>query len=63
MSKLLYVSSHNIRVIKSGRMRWEGHMAYWAYTGEDRCTQDFGEETHLEGLAVDLENIKMIFTK
>jgi hypothetical protein len=36
-------SSPNIRVIKSRRMRWEGHVA--RVGGNERCIQDFGGET------------------
>ena len=37
-----YSSSNNVRVIKSRRMRWAGHVAGW---GEDRCVQGLGGET------------------
>jgi hypothetical protein len=37
-------SSHNIvRVIKSRRMSWAGHVARMG--GEERCIQGFGGET------------------
>jgi hypothetical protein len=38
----LYSSPNIIRVIKSRRMRWAGHVALW---GKKRCIQDFGGET------------------
>jgi hypothetical protein len=38
----LYSSPNIIRVIKSRRMRWAGHVAR---RGEERCMQDFGRET------------------
>jgi hypothetical protein len=38
----LYSSSNIIRVIKSRRMRWAGHVARM---GEKQCIQDFGGET------------------
>ena len=37
-----YSSLNIIRVIKSRRMGWAGHVASM---GEKRCTQDFGGET------------------
>jgi hypothetical protein len=37
----LYFSSNIIRVIKSRRMRWAGHIARMG----ERCIQDFGGET------------------
>jgi hypothetical protein len=46
----LYSSPHIIRVIKSRRMRWAGHVACMRrarrmYEGKERCIQDFGGET------------------
>jgi hypothetical protein len=38
----LYSSPNIIRVIKSRRMRWAGHIARRV---EERCIQDFGRET------------------
>jgi hypothetical protein len=38
----LYSSPNIIRVIKSRRMRWAGHVAR---RGKERCIQDFGGET------------------
>jgi hypothetical protein len=38
----LYSSSNIVRVIKSRRMRWGGHVA--CIGGEERCLQDFGWE-------------------
>jgi hypothetical protein len=37
----LYSSPNIVRVIKSRRMRWAGHMARM---GEGRCLQGFGRE-------------------
>jgi hypothetical protein len=39
----LYSSSNIIRAVKSGRMRWAGHVAPMG--GEWRCIQDCGGET------------------
>jgi hypothetical protein len=39
----LYSSPNIIRVIKSRRMRWAGHVARMG--GGERCIQDFGGET------------------
>jgi hypothetical protein len=39
----LYSSPNIIRVIKSRRMRWAGHVACMG--GKERCIQDFGGET------------------
>ena len=39
----LYSSPNIIRVIKSGRMRWAGHVAHMG--GEERFMQGFGGET------------------
>jgi hypothetical protein len=39
----LYSSPNIIRVIKSRRMRWAGHVAFTE--GGERCIQDFGGET------------------
>jgi hypothetical protein len=36
----LYSSPNIVRVIKSRRMRWVGHVA--RMVGGDRCLQDFG---------------------
>jgi hypothetical protein len=36
-------SSNSIRVIKSRRMKWAGHVA--RVGGKERCIQDFGGET------------------
>ena len=38
----LYCSPNIIRVIKSRRMRWAGHVAR---TGEEKCLQGFGGDT------------------
>jgi len=38
----LYSSRDTIRVIKSRRMRWAGHVAH---LGEERCIRGFGGET------------------
>ena len=38
----LYSSPNIVRVIKSRRMRWAGHVARM---GGDRCVQGFGGET------------------
>jgi hypothetical protein len=38
----LYPSPNIIRVIKSGRLRWAGHVARM---GEERCIQGFSGET------------------
>jgi hypothetical protein len=38
----LYSSPNIIRVIKSKRMRWAGHVAH---EGKERCIQDFGRKT------------------
>jgi hypothetical protein len=38
----LYSSPNIIRVMKSRRMRWAGHVARM---GEKRCIQEFGVET------------------
>jgi hypothetical protein len=38
----LYSSPNIVRVIKSRRMSWTGHLALW---GEERRIQDFGGET------------------
>jgi hypothetical protein len=38
----LYSSPNIIRVIKSRRMRWAGHVHVW---GNERCIQGFGGET------------------
>jgi hypothetical protein len=37
----LYSSPNIVRVIKSWRMRWAGHVARMG-RGGDRCLQDFG---------------------
>jgi hypothetical protein len=39
----LYSSPNIIRVIKSRRMRWAGHVARMG--GKERCIQDFSGET------------------
>ena len=39
----LYFSPNIVRVIKSRRMRWAGHVARMG--GGERCVQGFGEET------------------
>ena len=39
----LYSSPNIIRVIKSSRMRWAGHVAHMG--GEERCIQRFDGET------------------
>jgi hypothetical protein len=39
----LYSSPNIVRVIKSRRMRWAGHVAPMG--GEERCVQGFGGET------------------
>jgi hypothetical protein len=39
----LYSSPNIIRVMKSRRMRWAGHVARMG--GKERCIQDFGGET------------------
>jgi hypothetical protein len=39
----LYSSPNIVRVIKSRRMRWAGHVAHMG--GKETCTQDFGGET------------------
>ena len=39
----LYFSPNIVRVIKSRRMRWAGHIAHMG--GEERCIQGFGGET------------------
>ena len=36
---------NDIRVIKSRRMRWAGHVARMERNGEERCIKDFSEET------------------
>jgi hypothetical protein len=41
----LYASQYIIRVMKSRRMRWVGHVALWE---DDKCTQNFGLETRRE---------------
>jgi hypothetical protein len=51
----MYSSPKSVRMIKSRRMRWAGHVARM---GKKRCTQGFGRETwreedHLEDLGVD----------
>jgi len=38
-----YPSPNIVRKIKSGRMRWAGHVDCMG--GEERCIQDFGGET------------------
>jgi len=38
----LYSSPNLVRVIKSTKMRWVGHVALW---GEERCIQGFGGKT------------------
>jgi hypothetical protein len=38
----LYSSTNIVRVIKSRRMRWSGHVARMG--GEERCLQGFGWE-------------------
>jgi len=40
----LYSSPSVVRVIKSRRMRWTGHVALWG-RGEERCIQGFSGET------------------
>jgi hypothetical protein len=40
-----YSSSHIVRVIKSRRMRWAGHVARM---GEGKCLQGFGWEARRE---------------
>jgi hypothetical protein len=42
----LYSSSNIVRVIKSRRMRWAGHVA--RMEGGDRCLQGFGWEARSE---------------
>jgi hypothetical protein len=37
-----YASSNVIWVIKSGRIRWEGHDAHMGY---EECIQNFGQKT------------------
>jgi len=37
-----YSTPNIVRVIKSRRMRWAGHVALW---GEESCIQGFGGET------------------
>jgi hypothetical protein len=39
----LYASPTVVRVIKSRKMRWAGHVALWRR--DERCIQGFGEET------------------
>jgi len=39
----LYSSPNIVRVLKSRRMRWVGHVARMG--GEERCIQDFDGET------------------
>ena len=39
----LYCSPNIVRVIKSRRMRWAGHVARMG--GRERCAQGFGGET------------------
>jgi len=39
----LYFSPNIIRVIKSRRLKWAGHIA--RYGGQKRCMQGFGRET------------------
>jgi hypothetical protein len=39
----LYSSPNIVRVIKSRRMRWAGHVARMG--GKERCVQDFDRET------------------
>lgn len=39
----LYCSPAIIRVIKSGEMRWAGHVAL--FLGEEKCMQSFSGET------------------
>jgi len=39
----LYSSPNTIRVIKTRRMEWAGHVA--GYGGQKRCMQGFGRET------------------
>jgi len=69
MYKLLYVSPHNIRVTKSRRMRWAGHVAYWPYIGRREMHAGFWwrnprMRNNLEDPGVYLEdNIKMVFKK
>jgi hypothetical protein len=41
----LYSSPNIVRVIKSRRMGWEGHVAR---TGVGRCLQSFGREAQME---------------
>jgi len=41
--KVLYSSPNIVRVIKSRRMRWVGHVAHMG--GEERRIQSFGGET------------------
>jgi len=41
--KDLYSSPNTIRVLKSRRMKWAGHVA--RYGGQKRCMQDFSRET------------------
>jgi len=43
----LYSSPNIIRVIKSKRMKWAGHVA--RIGGEERCIQGFGGETWGKG--------------
>jgi hypothetical protein len=38
----LFFSPNVVRMIKSRKMRWAGQVA--GMGGEERCTQDFGEE-------------------
>jgi hypothetical protein len=40
----LQSSPNIIRVIKSRRMRWTGHVAV-SYGGQERCVQGFGGDT------------------
>ena len=42
----LYCSPNIVRMIKSRRMRWAGHVARMG--GEERCIQGFGGETRRE---------------
>ena len=37
-----YTTPNIIRAMKSRKMEWIGHVAY---TGEEKCTDDFGKET------------------
>jgi hypothetical protein len=37
----LYASPYIIRVIKSRKLRWAGHIAC---TRDDKCIQDFGQK-------------------